>query len=634
MYTIAIVNEKGGTGKTTTAVNLSAALGELGHKVLLVDLDGQAASSRWLGVEDDTTFAEALYTGRGLVPLADVIPNVSLAPASGKLDAVAHDLRPTQGGQLRKLLAEVADRYEYAIIDCPPSLGNRLIGNALLAASHAIVPVETSILALDGLKILLTTLDDVREGFGHDVILAGVVACRFDARTRLSRMVLEELKRALPGKVFETVIRENVKMRECPASGQSILTYAPDSHAAEDYRALAVELATSPRLAMSPQAETSSLTDGMTAAEGIMRIGDALRESVRRGSRDDGRQERLDSDWRRSLEDAKKRLESDEPDQAVTNVAAQQGECEVQPPQASAMPDSAATVLAAPDAVAPMQIGQAALVQESVEQSQTPARMETAPPSDPFQGASDIAPIEALPQEPTLQPSSNEVAPVPAAPEPQAVVVAGDAPIDLAASQEAQPPEQHNNAHPYGLHHNDDASAAWESTLDSDKRVAPASEAGSNSAVGDDVSADDWLDQASRGDSPKPASPEPLIVNESPLEFKLDDTPLNKAVSGSPSNTPAPAVAKPLLNLPMGETPMQQHHGEPLAAELSLGQTLDKLDEWGNIQTPEDPALQADCPHLKEVVQKMAWKTPAPKPPDKSAKRSLLSRFFARSSGK
>ncbi len=241
MEIIAIVNEKGGSGKTTTAVNLSAALGELQRKVLLVDLDGQAASSRWLGVEDDNRFADALWAGEGLEPIVDVIPGVSLAPGSGKLDAVAHDLRPTQGGQLRKLLLNTKG-FEYIIIDCPPSLGNRLIGNALLAATHAIVPVETSILALDGLKILLTTLQDIRDGFGHDIILKGVVACRFDARTKLSRFILTELKRALPGKVFNTVIRENVRVRECPASGKSILQFAPDSHAAEDYRSLAREI--------------------------------------------------------------------------------------------------------------------------------------------------------------------------------------------------------------------------------------------------------------------------------------------------------------------------------------------------------------------------------------------------------
>ena len=104
------------------------------------------------------------------------------------------------------------------------------------------VPVETSILALDGLKILLTTLDDVREGFGHNIVLAGVLACRYDSRTRLSRMVLEELAGPCPGKVFQTVIRENVRMRECPATGMSILDYACDSHAAEDYRSLAREV--------------------------------------------------------------------------------------------------------------------------------------------------------------------------------------------------------------------------------------------------------------------------------------------------------------------------------------------------------------------------------------------------------
>ncbi len=243
---IAVVNEKGGTGKTTTTVSLSAALGEMGQKVLLVDLDGQAASSRWVGVEEDPRLADAMLRGGGLEPIRDVLPNVSLAPASGKLDSVSHDLRPTQGGRLRKVLNE-QDDFDYVLIDCPPSLGNRLIGNALLAATHAIVPVETSILALDGLKILLTTMEDIRDGFGREIILAGVLACRYDARTRLSRMVLAELRRALPGRVFDTVIRENVRLRECPASGESIMTYASSCHAADDYRALAKELLAEPQ---------------------------------------------------------------------------------------------------------------------------------------------------------------------------------------------------------------------------------------------------------------------------------------------------------------------------------------------------------------------------------------------------
>jgi chromosome partitioning protein len=246
MHTIAIVNEKGGTGKTTTSVSLSAALGRLGQRVLLVDLDGQASTSRWFGVEEDDRLADALLAGEGLEPIENIAPGVSLAPATGKVDSVARDLRPSQSAQLRKVLRQVQDRYDLIIMDCPPSLNNRLIGNALLAATHVLVPVETSIMALDGLQILLTTLEDMSEAFEHQIVLAGVVACRYDIRTRLSRLVLDELRRALPNKVFNTVIRENVRMRECPASGQSILEFAPDSHAAEDYLALAKEMLTNP----------------------------------------------------------------------------------------------------------------------------------------------------------------------------------------------------------------------------------------------------------------------------------------------------------------------------------------------------------------------------------------------------
>ncbi len=242
MQIIAIINEKGGTAKTTTTVNLAAALGRLGKKVLVVDLDGQAASSRWLGVEEDHRLAEAIVRGSGLEPIPDVAQNVDLAPASGKIDSVAHDLRPTQGGQLRKLLREMEGQYEYILLDCPPSLGNRLIGNALLAATHALAPVECSILALDGLRILLTMLEDIKAGFGHDIRMLGVLACRYEHSERLSRLVLAELQRALPGKVFSTVIRETVRIQEAPASGKCIMEYAPSCPASEDYMALAHEV--------------------------------------------------------------------------------------------------------------------------------------------------------------------------------------------------------------------------------------------------------------------------------------------------------------------------------------------------------------------------------------------------------
>ncbi len=242
MRTIAIVNEKGGTAKTTTTVNLAAALAQLGHRTLVVDLDGQAASSRWLGVEDDPRLADALIRGGGLEPIENLRPNLDLAPACGKIDSVAHELRPTQGGRLRRVLAELDDRYDFALIDCPPSLGNRLIGNAMLAAGEALVPVETSILALDGLRLLLTMLGDIREGFGHDIRLLGVLACRYDVRTRLSRLVLAEMQRGLPGRVFRSIIRVNTRLQECPATQMTILEYAPQSSAATDYLALAREV--------------------------------------------------------------------------------------------------------------------------------------------------------------------------------------------------------------------------------------------------------------------------------------------------------------------------------------------------------------------------------------------------------
>jgi len=278
---IAVINEKGGTAKSTTSVNLSAALGEMGQRILLVDLDGQAASSRWVGVEEDNRLADAMTKGIKLKPIPNVLPNVSLVPASGRLDSIAHDLRPTQGGQMRKILNELADDFDYILIDCPPSLGNRLIANGMLAATHVIVPVETSILALDGLKILLTTLEDIREGFGHNLVLAGVLACRYDYRTRLSRLVLEELRRALPGKVFNTVIRENVRMRECPASGQSILTFAPDSTAAADYRALAAELLAPPQA----WRQSAELATGQNSVENLRsNTSDKLLDGQRRAA--------------------------------------------------------------------------------------------------------------------------------------------------------------------------------------------------------------------------------------------------------------------------------------------------------------------------------------------------------------
>ena len=245
MHTLAILNEKGGAGKTTTAVNLAAALGELGRRVLLVDMDGQAATSRWLGVEGDTRLVDALRDPeqeKALEPIPEIWPGVSLAPGHATLDAAAHLLKPAQTGRLRDVLAPLRRRFDVCLIDSPPGLAGRLVANTIVASTHALIPVETSVLALDGLKAVLRALQDLQTRYGHDMALVGVVACRFDVRTRLSGEVLTELLRALGRKVFATTIRENVRLRECPASGQSILTFAPESNGAADYRALAREV--------------------------------------------------------------------------------------------------------------------------------------------------------------------------------------------------------------------------------------------------------------------------------------------------------------------------------------------------------------------------------------------------------
>ncbi|KKL97714.1 hypothetical protein LCGC14_1831650, partial [marine sediment metagenome] len=334
MQTIAIVNEKGGTGKTTTAVNLAAALGEIGKNTLLVDLDGQAATSRWLGVEDDTRLADAILTGSRVEPLKNLLPGVSLAPGCGKLDSVAHDLRPTQGGQLRKVLSEHTD-YDYTLIDSPPSLGNKLIGNALLAATHAIAPVEPSILALDGLGILLTTLGDIRDGFDHNIILIGALGCRYDSRTKLSRLVLEELRRALPGRVFQTVIRETVRMQECPASGTSILEFSPRSVAAKDYLAMARELIAWPPKGVFDESIRQRLAEQCALDPSHAQptdMGNLRKDAIAAVMEATGMQPRFHDDEIKQLNDLDEELvEVDQDEQVEASAEDQQQEGEVQP---------------------------------------------------------------------------------------------------------------------------------------------------------------------------------------------------------------------------------------------------------------------------------------------------------------
>lgn len=240
---VAVVQHKGGSGKTTTAVNLAAALAERGGRVLLVDADAQGTLTRWAGaLPSDALAAAALGSGElaaAVVPSR--WPGVDVAPSSGALDDAALALRPLALTALRAALAALPERWAWIILDTPPTAG-RVGLAAILAASWAVVPVEASAPALAGVPSVVAALEDAGRLLPPAARLAGILATRYDGRTVAGRLALDALRGAHGGAVMAATVRETVRHREAAALGRTILEHDPAGAGAADYRAAALEL--------------------------------------------------------------------------------------------------------------------------------------------------------------------------------------------------------------------------------------------------------------------------------------------------------------------------------------------------------------------------------------------------------
>ncbi|MBO4300936.1 MAG: ParA family protein [Desulfovibrio sp.] len=245
---ISIANQKGGVGKTTTAINLSAALAVMEKKVLLIDCDPQANSTSGLGLNQEELKGDLYATFYTPENVHDCIAHsrtsyLDILPASTNLVAVELELVDKMAREfyLSECLKPLYDEYEYIIIDCPPSLG-LLTLNALCASRELLIPLQCEFFALEGIVKLLQTYEQVKKRLNPHLALLGVVLTMYDTRNRLTREVKNEVRRCFPEHLFETVIPRNVRLSEAPSHGKSIIHYDVKSKGAEAYLALAKEI--------------------------------------------------------------------------------------------------------------------------------------------------------------------------------------------------------------------------------------------------------------------------------------------------------------------------------------------------------------------------------------------------------